>query len=74
MVTANSVMRDVWMNVESASGQMLTIERNYLYSLLLQLEKEQYDQGHRDGYQHGLLVSREGLPSDLDYEDLDIKW
>ena len=74
MFTANSVMKDIWMNAESASGEMLTIERNYLYSLLLQLEKEQYNQGHHDGYQHGLLVSREELPSDLDYEDLNIKW
>lgn len=74
MVTANSVVRDIWMNVESASGHELTVNRDYLYSLLLKLEKENFDAGYHLGYSHRGKVQYEELPSDNDFEDLTIEW
>lgn len=74
METANSVMKDIWMNAESASGQVITIERNYLYSLLLTLEKEQYNKGYDDGYEHRGLTQSKELPIEKNFEGLTVEW
>lgn len=58
--TANSVMKDLWM-ISNAAGQEMTINRNKLYALLLQLEKSQYEAGWDKGYKTGLEVSDDGF-------------
>lgn len=64
MITANSVMKDIWMAASRAYGEEMTINRNQLYYLLLKLEKEQYEKGWDKGYETGLAVAKDEFDID----------
>ena len=74
MFSANSVMKDIWMNVSVASGNDVTIDRDYLYYLLTELEKNQYNKGYSDGHEncHSSIYNK--LPSDIKFEGTTRKW
>ena len=72
--TANSVMKEVWMNARESCGKTVTINRNYLYSLLLKLEKENFDSGYHLGYSHRGKVQEDELPIDSNFKDLTVEW
>lgn len=72
--TANSIKRDIWINTKSANGDMITINREYLSYLLDKLENSQHQMGYDNGYEHGLSVARDELPSDNDFEGKRLDW
>ena len=73
MISANSVMREIWSNMEGASGQLVTVDRNFLYTLLLKLEHEQYEHGHSDGHRHMLEYEERERQKDRRFENC-TKW
>lgn len=77
MKTANSVMREVWMNVSRSSGgeyPELSINTDFLFQLLLELEFDQYNNGYSDGYEHRSLAEVEELPIDKKFEGMKVRF
>lgn len=74
MKTANSVMREVWINISKASGNNLEIDKGFLYSLLKDLEKEQYEQGYSDGYEHSNKACAFELPINDSFKGYEKEW
>lgn len=72
MKTANSVMREIWINASRAGGvefPEVTIGTDFLLQLLLELEFDQYGNGYDDGYKHRSLVAKDELPIDREFKD-----
>lgn len=71
---ANSVMKELWINTPKANGDIFEVNRNYLYQLLLNLEKQQYDNGYSHGYQNGCDNYNDRLIKHNDYKDVKVSW
>lgn len=74
MRTANSVMREIWINISKASDNNLEIDKGFLYSLLKELEKEQYEQGYSDGYEHSNKAHASELPINDSFKGYEKEW
>lgn len=74
MRTANSIKKELWMNVPLASGEEITVDRRYLLYLITELERDQYGQGWNEGYQCGLKTKDNDNPIDNEYVDMKIEW
>lgn len=72
--SANSIMKELWINSSKANGDIFEVNRNYLYQLLLYLEKQQYDAGYTHGYKNGCDVYNNELPKHNNYKDIKVEW
>lgn len=73
-LTAKQVKRMIWMNISLASGDEITINREYLSYLLEELETSQYDTGYSDGYDHSSSAFTDNLPIRHDFEGEKKEW
>lgn len=74
LYSANTAKRDIWMNIQKASSDIITIDRRYLARVLKDLERSQYSKGYSDGYEHRGLTEHDELPIDLDFEGYTEEW
>ena len=78
MYGAESVKRDIWMNIETACGGEITVNRSYVAYLLKEMEssvyKTAYEQGYSQGYNHAILARDEQLPNDKDFKGCREDW
>lgn len=74
MKTANSTMRETWLNVLSSNSGNMTININHLYQLLLELERDQYEKGYKDGWQHHIDTLADKTPIKNDFSNVKVKW
>lgn len=78
MYGAESVKRDIWMNIDSASGDEITMSRGYLSYLLSEMEqsvyREAYERAYSQGYNHALLANDNELPIDEDFKGKRTEW
>lgn len=74
LYTAEVAKKDIWMNIQRASSEIITIDRRYLAKILKDLERSQYSKGYSDGYEHRGLAQHEMLPIDLDFEGYSEEW
>lgn len=56
--TAEELMRDLWYNLKESHGEEITIDRNYLYQTVLNLQRDSFERGYHKGYIHGLETGR----------------
>ncbi|MGH2080252.1 hypothetical protein ACRCJU_02830 [Aerococcus urinaeequi] len=66
------------MNIDSAIGDEITINRSYLAHLLTKMEKsvyrEAYERAYSQGYDHALLANDNELPIDEDFKGKRTEW
>lgn len=74
LYTAETAKKDIWMNIQRASSEIITIDRRYLAKVLKDLERSQYSKGYSDGYTHSWQTHYEKLPKDLDFEGYTEEW
>lgn len=67
-------MRQLWANAPTACGDDITVNRYFLYDMLLRLARESFEDGYLLGAEHTLQDARGELPVDLDYPDVRKDW
>lgn len=61
-MNAESAKRCIWMNLEEATGELITVDRQYLSFILHNLEVASYERGYTLGYKHRCEAGREDIP------------
>ena len=78
MYGAESVKRDIWMNIDSGSGDEISINRGYLAYLLSEMEqsvyREAYERAYSQGYNHALLANDNDLPINDNFKGKRTDW
>lgn len=74
LYTAEVAKKDLWVNKQGASSEIITLDRRYLAKVLKDLERSQYSKGYSDGFSHGWQTHYKKLPKDLDFEGFTEEW
>lgn len=58
---AKEAKKAIWLDVEVAMGEMITINRRALSWALEEVEKIQYEKGYSDGWEHRGIIQNDGV-------------
>lgn len=72
--TPNYIMRQLWANASQACGQEITINRDFLYNMLIHMANEAFEDGYSLGVEHTLKDQIGELPIGSNFSDVQKIW